>query len=174
MDPPPDSTTDQLTAELDVLVTVAANVLEAPVSKGVEAPKMLTVTIGVGALRGAPPPPPQPTKQAVSTTAKLLFHVIIGSSKGPMSTSSRQYDRQTSEDTYAATPHIRTSTGFPSPTGLQHLRGRKAITRRVFCSREWSRIEQCSALQLVPASGSDQSVGKAEKPDCCPVQLGSR
>src|ERR1700692_2879231 len=78
MDPPPVSTTDQVTAVLEVLLTVAVNVRAAPVFSSVEAPETVTVTLGFG---GGPLPPfplpPQPTMHAVSTTIRMFFLVMV-------------------------------------------------------------------------------------------------
>jgi hypothetical protein len=73
MEPPPASTTDQLTPWLDELPTEAENVREAPVFKGVESPDTLTVSWATGGMLLPPPPPlPQAERQTARNRTTLL------------------------------------------------------------------------------------------------------
>jgi hypothetical protein len=61
IEPPPVSTTDQLTPVFEEFVTVAVNVRDAPVLSGLDAPETLTLTLGEGPEEGAEyPVPPHP------------------------------------------------------------------------------------------------------------------
>src|SRR3954466_3253511 len=81
MEPPPASTTDQLTAVLEVPFTVAVKVRSAPVFSNVEEPETVTVTLGSGGTTLPPFPLLQPAMQMANTIISMFLVCMVSSLK---------------------------------------------------------------------------------------------